>query len=112
MTVIHTNNWDKFTTETIIMDGGNGMVSIDYYEDQEGIGLIHDLSVVPAARRKGLGNRLLQSAIELARKRNCKTVELNYNNQSTPFWVCDWYGRQGFDEKEFGNHNALLAKKI
>ena len=108
----HFNNWGSFSTETIIIEGGKGMVSIDYYVGAENTAFIHDLSVVEEARSKGLGRQLMQLAIEAAKQRGYNAVELNYNSKVTPHWVGDWYSRIGFDDMKIGSQNVLLHKDI
>ena len=112
MMIIHSNDWVKFVTDTIITDDGYGMISIDYYPEHENVGFIHDFSVIPPARRKGLGETLLQAAIDRAKEKGCTEVQLNYGFQATPKWVCDWYLRNGFQEIAFGNFNSLMSKQI
>ena len=112
MNILHTNDWGRFITETIIAENGKAMISIDYESEKKNIAFIHDFSVIPPARKQGIGKELLSLAIEQAKKRGCKAVELNYNSETTPLWVFDWYERNGFDEKEFGGHNSLMRKEL
>lgn len=112
MSAIHTNDWGSFITDTIILDGGSGMVSLDYDKENEGVAFLHDLSVIPVARGKGLGERLLKAAITQAKKRDCKHIELTWSNESTPLWVFEWYERNGFEEVKIGHYKSLMRKEI
>lgn len=112
MILLHTNDWGYFKTETLIIDGGFGMVSIDYEKDKPEVAMIHDLSVIPPARKNGMAKALLTKAIEQAREHNCKYAELNYCHQVTPQWVYNWYERNGFEEVGFGNWNTLMRKTL
>lgn len=110
--IIHENDWHGFKTDTIITNDGFGMISVDYYKDKPETGFIHDLSVIPFARKGGMGKALLKAAIEKAKERNCKKVELNWNSQASPMWVFEWYERNGFKEIEFGRFNHLMRKVL
>ena len=55
---------------------------------------LEDMVVTPAARGKGYGSRLLQSAINYAHKRNCKRITLL--TDSTNAGAQKFYTRHGF----------------
>ena len=112
MIILHDNNWTTFRTQTLITNDGFGMISIDYYKERPDTAFIHDFSVIPPARKKGVGKMLLQAAMTQIKERGCKVAELNYNSVSTPMWVFDWYERNGFKEVEFGRENHLMRKLL
>lgn len=110
--ILHVNDWQYFKTDTIITNDGFGMISIDYYNEDPETAFLHDFSVIPFARKGGMGKALLKAAIDRAKERNCKKVELNWNEKSTPLWVFEWYERNGFKEIEFGMYNHLMRKEL
>ena len=55
---------------------------------------IDDLFVVPAARRSGLGSRLLTAAVTQARARGCRVIGLNTNERNAE--ALRLYARAGF----------------
>lgn len=99
-------------TDTIITNDGFGMISIDYYKEDPETAFLHDFSVIPFARKGGMGKALLKAAIDKAKERNCKKVELKWNEKSTPLWVFEWYERNGFKEIEFGRYDHLMRKEL
>ena len=99
-------------TDTIITNDGFGMISIDYYNEDPETAFLHDFSVIPFARKGGMGKALLKAAIDKAKERNCKKVVLNWNAKSTPLWVFEWYERNGFKEIEFGMYDHLMRKEL
>lgn len=48
---------------------------------------IHDLAVLPQARRSGAGRHLLESAISIARERGFRSVTLTAGRDSERFWL-------------------------
>lgn len=63
-------------------------------------------------RGVGYGRVLLKAALDLAKTHGCHTAILEWDRRDSPQWVFDWYCRQCFDEKEFGNGYALLQKEL
>lgn len=78
-------------------------VAADVIADQ--MLMIHDLAVAPNARRAGLGQRLVRSAINDARGANASLVCLTYDER-TP-GLTDFYTNLGFEILDGGETLAL-----
>jgi GNAT superfamily N-acetyltransferase len=70
--------------------------------------LLEDLYVEDPARRHGLGEALVNAALERARERGCRRIELDVNDANTP--ALTLYERLGFSSYvEFlGGHNRFM----
>jgi GNAT superfamily N-acetyltransferase len=69
---------------------------------------LEDLFVEEPARRHGLGEALALAALERARERGAKRVELDANEANAPALAL--YGRLGFSSyvEESGGHNRFM----
>jgi GNAT superfamily N-acetyltransferase len=69
---------------------------------------LEDLFVEESARRDGLGSELVRAAIERAKERGCRRIELDVNDANEPARAL--YERHGFDSfvAELGGHNRLM----
>ena len=110
MGVIHKNEWQWGKTFTIVRENGRAIVGLSISEDEPELGYINGLSVVGTIRRLGKGTRMLNDAIELAKKNGCKYAYLHCDKDS---FVFDWYKRLGF--KYYGdktNENGFVPMYI
>lgn len=83
-----------------------------FHGRRKGEAYIWNLSVDEGHRGKGYGRALLSEALDTAMCADCTTAVLEWDKRDTPFWVYDWYKRNGFDEKELGKGYALMIKKL
>jgi GNAT superfamily N-acetyltransferase len=69
---------------------------------------LEDLFVDESARRHGLGEALVTAALERARERGCKRIELDANEANGP--AVALYERLGFSSyvEQAGGHNRLM----
>jgi ribosomal protein S18 acetylase RimI-like enzyme len=69
--------------------------------------LLEDLFVLAAARGHGLGRRLVEATIALARERGCRRVELDVNEDNAAALAL--YRSFGFDTQDdrYGGRNLL-----
>jgi ribosomal protein S18 acetylase RimI-like enzyme len=69
---------------------------------------LEDLFVEESARRDGLGSELVRAAIERAKERGCRRIELDVNDANEPAFAL--YKRHGFDSfvEELGGHNRFM----
>jgi ribosomal protein S18 acetylase RimI-like enzyme len=75
-------------------DGRNaGCVGVEFREP--GLAIVKRLAVLPEFRGRGLGNDLLDIAVESARRRGARRVELGVINENPG--VREWYMRHGFE---------------
>ncbi len=63
-------------------------------------------------RRRGEATVLVQTAELEAKRKGCKSIALEWNEQESPSWVRDWYARLGYEERAFGNRYALMVKYL
>lgn len=101
---------------TLLRDDGVqcGIIEVAIFKggEHDGESLLWNLHVLEQYRGIGLGKRLLDEAYQVACQHNCHTATLEWLLKDSPRWVLQWYVRQGFDEKEFGEGYALLKKNI
>jgi GNAT superfamily N-acetyltransferase len=111
---IQKQRWDGYDKYVIWAEKGS--VQIDVFDKPQGErkmeAYLYALWVEEDARKQGLGKQLREAAEDIARKRGCNTVHLEWSNREAPYWVLDWYCRNGYDEKEFGEHCALMMKLL
>ncbi|MGZ5050778.1 MAG: GNAT family N-acetyltransferase [Methylobacter sp.] len=84
-----------------------GMVNLLYTVSTalgERVALLEDMVVAPDARGAGVGSRLLQQAVELARRNGCKRITLltDRTNESAQ----RFYRKHGFD------FSAMVAMRL
>ncbi len=90
----HINRWGIFTQVINITDDGCGTASVDIYDDNPTVALIHSISVIKSKRQQGYGNRLLKACEDYAKKRKKVTsIELWADTKSVAY---DWYKRKGY----------------
>ena len=71
-------------------------------EGRDDITVLWDLRVHPDLRRKGIGKKLLATACEWAKKRNCS--ELKIETQSINVPACKFYQNQGCQLDKINRH--------
>jgi GNAT superfamily N-acetyltransferase len=69
---------------------------------------LEDLYVEDSARRHGLGAELVRAALDRARERGCRRIELDVNDANEPALAL--YERMGFSSyvDELGGHNRFM----
>jgi ribosomal protein S18 acetylase RimI-like enzyme len=74
--------------------------------------LLEDLFVEEEARGKGLGEALVNAAIERARERGCRRIELDANEGNTP--AIKLYERLGFNSysERLGGHDRFMRLRL
>lgn len=111
-----TSTWKStnVTRLTIMTDGGEGKVQVDFVDNDEygHTAYIWDLWVKPEHRRKGIAIQLMEYALQRARDYGYKTATLEWVLDDTPREIAHWYARLGFDEQEFSDTYALMVKQL
>jgi len=74
--------------------------------------LLEDLFVEEQARGNGLGEGLVNAAIERARQRGCRRMELDANEANTP--AITLYERVGFNSysERLGGHDRFMRLRL
>ena len=104
--ILHNNKWQWGDSYTIIEEDGMGMIEFDVTKDEPEVAYVKGLSVFRTHRLHGLGNRLLDEALQEAKKRGCKYAWLHASKED---FVFKWYLRRGF--KYYGdkvNENGFV----
>lgn len=91
--MVHENNWIWGKAWTIILEGGKGMVQVSKANDEEEA-IIHNLSVIPEERRKGLGKRLMEEAETLITQQGFQTIRLDVESGNEN--LIRWYEKLGY----------------
>jgi len=73
---------------------------------------LEDLYVEAAARRSGCGAALVEAAMERARARGCRRIELDTNEDNAPALAL--YHRMGFSERSKGDpgRDLFLGRRL
>lgn len=71
---------------------------------------VEDLFVSAEARGSGLGGALLEGAIERARERGCRRIELDTNEENAPARAL--YERHGFSSRSSGTEGRDLLMRL
>lgn len=107
--VIHHNYWYWGESYYIILDNGNGCVTLQIDNDDKTSGCISGLSVSKKARNNGLGNILLKECEKLAKKLGLNEIYLSAEKTS---FVFEWYKRKGFIKDKYRNKYLYRLTKM
>ena len=116
--MIQFQKWYSCDRIIITDEANNASVQVDLLktenlkEHYKADALIWALWVNEANRGCGVGKALLKKAEELALKKHCHEVAVEWDGRESDNWVHDWYERQGYDCKEFDSRSALLVKDL
>lgn len=106
--VIHHNKWNWGTTDTIVLAGGLALCNVSIENEHLSVAWLHGVSVYVSARRKGLGNQLLEQADKLAIDRGAKVMYLRADPED---WPMNWYLRHGFSFSHLDESGMAVLKK-
>ena len=109
--VIHreANAWGR--TSIIILAGGFGIVMVTVLDNNKNVAVVHDLVVHESRRKKGLGTKLLNEALNESVNMGATTIRLSVDPDS---WTADWYYNRGFVPKEcveYEGHECLVMEQ-
>lgn len=91
--IIHKNEWHWGRKSTIVIEGGKALCAVSVEDDDYSVAYLTGVIVHPDARRRGLGNRLLELAKQRARMMQADRL---YLWVYPGVWMQDWYSRHGF----------------
>lgn len=91
-----------------------GIVEVTVFKtgDRRGEAYLWNLHVTEDCRGRGYGRALLSEAYDVAMLADCDRITLDWELKDSPYWVFDWYVREGFDEREFGRGCAFMVKPV
>ena len=94
-----------------------GIVELKIFKkgEHEGECFIWNLHVNAERWGKGYGRILLKAATNIAKNSDCKEAILDWNikeNPKWPVWEFDWYIRNGFEGREFGQDRTFMVKTL
>lgn len=99
----HINRWGIFTQVVNITDDGFGTATVEVYDKNPTVAIIHTISVTKNKRKQGYGNKLLAACEDYAKKRkNVVKIELWADSNS---FACEWYKSHGYNPT--GEFNIL-----
>lgn len=109
---VQKQDWGDLVRYMVTCKGGSVIVELHQEPVLAGCrAYLWNLWVEKPYRRNGLATRLLKKAEEII-------LECGYDSLSlvwewpTPHWVFDWYQRNGFEERAFGNKCASMVKSL
>ena len=108
--IVHKNQWWWGISETIIADGGIGVVEIQFDYDMPNTGFIKGLSVLEEHRHKGVGMQLLIACASRAKKRGMKFLQLDVEHDKE--WLKEWYKRLGFEILSREKNTYVMIKSL
>lgn len=92
----HINTWCWGKSIYIIVNGGEGIVTISFTNEDPENATITGLSVIPEARNKGLGNKLIELAeAEAMVDERVKNITIDADENEFTF---NWYKRLGYKQ--------------
>jgi len=104
-TTTHKNQWFWGDCDTIIAEGGEGIICVSVEKKNPSTAFIHDLSVIPERQRNGIATKLLYLALLTAKEKGCATAELSAEER----WIEEWYKRKGF-QKYASDENLVYLR--
>jgi ribosomal protein S18 acetylase RimI-like enzyme len=113
--LIQKQRWDGYDKYVIWM--GDGSVQLEVsdkpYGEHNIESFLFSLWVDEDSRKNGLGKQLMEMAEQIARERGCKTICLEWSSREAPYWVREWYERNGYKIKALrGDSRFLLRKEL
>lgn len=107
--VIHDNTWDFGRTISIVLDSGNALCTVTLLDGDEEA-MLSGVIVHPTARKKGLGNHLLEVAERVTKEiLNINTIVLEVKEHT---WVSEWYERYGYKTICYSYGMATMRKHL
>ena len=100
--IIHDNIWDFGRTISIVLDGGNALCTVTLLDGDEEA-MLSGVIVHPTARKRGLGNCLLETAERVTTEMlKVNTIILEVKECT---WMSKWYERRGY--KTINNFHGM-----
>lgn len=90
---IHQNVWPWGRKDTIVLADGRALCQVSITDDDPFVAHLTDVVVYESARGYGLGNDLLQAAIEQAREMGAVMLAAVVDSHD---WTLEWLKRHGF----------------
>lgn len=84
---------------------GQASACVAYERPRPGVAYLNRLSVLPAYRKRGIGERLVQHIIELARRESVPTISIGVIGEHLA--LQGWYRKLGFKEGELKRFSHL-----
>ena len=111
---IHRQEWHTLTR--YILSCEEGTITLELYKKPQGEKKIQayicNLWVKEQYRHRAIASMLLLEVEKIAREDGHKEVWLEWDRRDTERFVLDWYMRNGYDDKAFGNNQVLLKKEL
>lgn len=85
----------RFTIILGVARAACGMVNVTIEDDNYSVAWLSDLQVTERFRRLGLGKRLVEQALAVAKERGAATAWLRVERDA-PEWLLDFYKKEGF----------------
>lgn len=109
--VYHVCQWFWGRSVDIVRCDGTAIVCVKFDEKTfPKTGYICDLSVIESFRKKGIGNDMMQLAIEECKTQNMTFARLHVDAKN--IWLQEWYGRLGFKELSRDENEIEMIKDL
>jgi GNAT superfamily N-acetyltransferase len=110
---IEKQRWDGYDKYVIWAE--HGSVQLEVHDKPYGEynieAWLFSLWVDEDSRKSGLGKQLRELAEQIAHERGCKTVCLEWSKREAPYWVREWYERNGYKIRAFIGGSSLMLRK-
>jgi len=106
----HNNSWWWGKTCTIVLEGGVGIIELQFDKTSPNTAFLSGLSVLPDSRNKGLGTTLLAMAAEYAEKHGYKFLQMTAEKDK--LWLVEWYKRLSFEVWEEKDNTYILVTTV
>ena len=107
----HTNLWWWGASVDIVRCDGTAIVCVKFDEKSfPKSGYICDLSVLFSERKKGIGDTMMEYAIDTCRERNMTFARLQVGAKN--IWLREWYERLGFKELSRDENEIEMVKEL
>lgn len=89
----------------IAEENAQAIACVAFEQPRPGVAYLNRLSVLPAYRKRGIGERLVQHIIEQARQAAVQTISIGVIGEHTA--LQDWYRKLGFKDGEVKRFSHL-----
>jgi predicted GNAT family N-acyltransferase len=103
---------DEVAFHAIALDGGRCVGTGRLVRHEGGVGRVGRMAVDRAARRRGVGDRVLAALEARARADGLRQIELHAQCYVEAFYARNGYAREGEEFEEAGIRHVVMRKRL